>query len=84
MKYDACMCIDTTLGYRLLDGAAAYGNETEVGEAIAEALGTGIVKREELVRMHRQMYSIGVRIRRICVFCDPHKHTFTRSLQRCY
>ena len=36
------------LGYRLLDGAAAYGNEEEVGGAVAEALSEGIVRREEL------------------------------------
>eukprot|EP00035_Acanthoeca_spectabilis_P002727 m.89202 g.89202 ORF g.89202 m.89202 type:complete len:344 (+) comp11712_c0_seq2:52-1083(+) len=35
-------------GYRLLDGAAAYQNEAEVGDAITEAIETGVVKREEL------------------------------------
>eukprot|EP00966_Prymnesium_polylepis_P305067 7048946-Prymnesium_polylepis.1 len=35
-------------GYRLLDGAAAYGNEPEVGHAIAEAIGDGIVARDDL------------------------------------
>ena len=36
------------LGCRLLDGAAAYGNEAEVGAAIAEALGQGVVRREDI------------------------------------
>ncbi|PON99928.1 Aldo/keto reductase [Trema orientale] len=36
------------IGYRHLDCAADYRNETEVGEALAEAFQTGLVKREEL------------------------------------
>ncbi|KAI8875874.1 xylose reductase [Backusella circina FSU 941] len=35
-------------GYRLIDGAADYGNEAEVGAGIRKALAEGIVKREEL------------------------------------
>jgi glycerol 2-dehydrogenase (NADP+) len=35
-------------GYRHIDTAYVYGNETEVGEAINEAIAAGIVKREEL------------------------------------
>ncbi|WP_251423250.1 aldo/keto reductase [Veillonella agrestimuris] len=35
-------------GYRLFDTAAVYGNETAVGEAIAEAIAAGKVTREEL------------------------------------
>lgn len=35
-------------GYRLFDTAAVYGNETAVGEAIAEAISKGIVQREDL------------------------------------
>jgi diketogulonate reductase-like aldo/keto reductase len=35
-------------GYRHLDGAAAYGNEKEVGQGIKRALDEGIVKREDL------------------------------------
>lgn len=37
------------LGYRLIDGAAYYGNEKEVGEAIDEAIQNHIVKREDLL-----------------------------------
>lgn len=35
-------------GYRLIDTAAVYMNEEAVGQAIKEAIDTGIVKREEL------------------------------------
>lgn len=35
-------------GYRLIDTAAAYMNEEAVGDAIHEAIESGIVKREEL------------------------------------
>jgi D-xylose reductase len=35
-------------GYRLIDGAADYGNEAEVGAGIRKAIAEGIVKREEL------------------------------------
>lgn len=35
-------------GYRLIDTASSYKNEEAVGEAIKEAVSTGLVKREEL------------------------------------
>lgn len=35
-------------GVRLIDTASAYGNETEIGEAIRSAIEDGLVKREEL------------------------------------
>jgi D-xylose reductase len=35
-------------GYRLIDGAADYGNEFEVGRGIANAIEAGVVKREDL------------------------------------
>ena len=35
-------------GYRLIDTAAAYGNETAVGKAIKRVIAEGIVRREEL------------------------------------
>jgi len=35
-------------GYRLIDTAAVYGNEEAVGEAIQEAIRTGLCTREEL------------------------------------
>ena len=36
------------LGYRHIDTAAVYGNEVEVGKAIADAIAAGDVTREEL------------------------------------
>ncbi|KAM1814909.1 hypothetical protein EV2_028988 [Malus domestica] len=36
------------VGYRHFDCAADYKNEPEVGEALAEAFSTGLVKREDL------------------------------------
>jgi D-xylose reductase len=36
------------VGYRHLDSACDYGNEKEVGEGIRRAIGSGLVKRDEL------------------------------------
>jgi len=35
-------------GYRMIDCAALYGNEKEVGEAISESLDEGLVERDDL------------------------------------
>ena len=50
---DAAECEEVTYnaiktGYRLIDTAAAYMNETAEGKAIARAIADGIVKREDL------------------------------------
>lgn len=50
---DAAVCKQAVLdaiwtGYRLIDTAALYMNESAVGEAVKEAIDTGLVKREEL------------------------------------
>jgi len=36
------------IGYRHIDCAAIYGNEAEIGAALADAFSAGVVKREEL------------------------------------
>lgn len=36
------------IGYRLLDTAAAYGNEVAVGKGVARAIADGLATREEL------------------------------------
>ena len=36
------------LGYRHIDCAAIYGNEAEIGEAVAAAIRSGLVRREDL------------------------------------
>ncbi|NBQ22123.1 MAG: aldo/keto reductase, partial [Synechococcaceae bacterium WB6_3B_236] len=36
------------LGYRHLDCAAIYGNEPEIGKALAKAFASGLLRREEL------------------------------------
>jgi alcohol dehydrogenase (NADP+) len=36
------------LGYRHIDCAAIYGNEAEIGEALAGAIGSGLVRRDDL------------------------------------
>ncbi len=33
---------------RLIDTASAYGNEAEIGQAIREAIGEGIIRREDI------------------------------------
>lgn len=35
-------------GYRLLDGAYGYGNETEIGETLAEVFSEGSVRRQDM------------------------------------
>ena len=35
-------------GVRLIDKASAYGNEEEIGQAIREAIGEGIIQREDI------------------------------------
>jgi hypothetical protein len=36
------------LGYRLIDGAADYGNEKEAGQGVRRAIDDGIIKREDI------------------------------------
>ena len=41
------------VGYRLLDCAAAYGNEKEIGEAIKKRIDSGLIRREDLFIMSK-------------------------------
>lgn len=55
-KYDSKQVSDAVYGaiqagYRLFDGAAAYGNEKEIGKVYARAFKEGLVQREELTIM---------------------------------
>ena len=47
---DAQLSVTTAIecGYRLIDTAAKYNNETFVGNAISDCLQRGVVRREEL------------------------------------
>ena len=49
-KEDCKRCVIDAIkvGYRLIDTAQSYFNEAEVGNAIEEAIKSGMVKREEL------------------------------------
>ena len=42
---------DIQAGYRLFDGAAAYGNEKEIGKVYARAFKEGLVQRQDLTIM---------------------------------
>lgn len=51
LKGDACrdaVLSALRLGYRHIDCADVYGNQREVGEAIAQAITEGVVRREDL------------------------------------
>lgn len=45
---EKCVLDAIKVGYRLIDTAQSYFNEEEVGNAIAKAISSGLVKREEL------------------------------------
>lgn len=55
-KFDSKQVADAVYGaikagYRLFDGAAAYGNEKEIGKVYARAFNEGIVQREDVTIM---------------------------------
>lgn len=55
-KFDSTQVADAVYGaikagYRLFDGAAAYGNEKEIGKVYARAFEEGIVQRKDMTIM---------------------------------
>lgn len=55
-KYDSAQVSEAVYGaikagYRLFDGAAAYGNEREIGKVYARAFEEGLVQRQDLTIM---------------------------------
>ena len=51
-------------GYRLIDTASIYGNETETGEGIKRAITEGLVTREELLLPLNYLFSKLPKIKR--------------------
>ncbi len=45
--YDAVKAA-VRIGYRHIDGAAIYGNEAEIGQALSECFKDGVVTRDEM------------------------------------
>lgn len=76
---DAAVCRQAVLdaiqtGYRLIDTAALYMNEEAVGEAVKEAIGSGLVKREELF--------ITTKLWADCASYEGAKKAFAVSMQK--
>ena len=46
------------IGYRHFDCALVYGNEQEIGQAFADAMKEGMVKREDLWRYSPQVFFV--------------------------
>ena len=53
-------------GYRLIDCAACYGNEKEIGEVFREAFESGVVKREDLFIMIKVWNDMHRRVEESC------------------
>lgn len=76
---DAAVCKQAVLdaiqtGYRLIDTAALYMNEEAVGEAIREAIDSGVVTREELF--------ITTKLWADCASYEGAKKAFAVSMQK--
>ncbi|MDY4609129.1 MAG: aldo/keto reductase [Sphaerochaetaceae bacterium] len=44
----SCVGIAIETGYRLIDTASIYGSEKGIGEAVRDAIATGVIKREDI------------------------------------
>lgn len=53
-------------GYRLIDCAAAYGNEPQIGQVLTQAFEEGIVKRDELFLMSKVWNNMHRRVKEAC------------------
>ncbi|KAF7732822.1 NAD(P)H-dependent D-xylose reductase (XR) [Apophysomyces ossiformis] len=71
------------IGYRLLDGAAVYGNEVEVGRGIKKAISEGIVKREDLFarNSHRKLNAVVTKLWNNFHHKDRVRPAFDRQLK---
>ncbi|MCX7656988.1 MAG: aldo/keto reductase [Treponemataceae bacterium] len=52
---ERCVYDALTVGYRLIDTAASYGNEEAVGRAIQRALREHLVTREDLFHYYKTL-----------------------------
>ena len=73
-------------GYRLLDCAAAYGNERDIGQVLARVFAEGVVQRQELTVMTKlwnDMHGKGDVLVACAESLRMRSHFLWRSICRC-